>query len=185
MQLSDQDLILRPYQDKDRLVLPTIADNPNVSRYLSIVFPQPYTQAEADRWVAYAKTQHPTLDFAIEYRGILAGGGGLRPENGDLAGGAELGYWLAEEYWGKGLATRAVRLLVDYGFAHLGLMRVEAKVHTPNQPSARVLEKNGFTREGTLRSAMVRNGIRYDVAIFSRLRSDYTERGMSCRSVTP
>ncbi len=173
MQLVDHDLVLRPYRDADRPVLPEIADNPNVARNLSVVFPHPYTQAEADRWVAYAKTQNPTLDFAIEYRGVLVGGGGLQPGRGDGEGGAELGYWLAEDYWGKGLATRAVRLLVDYGFTRLGLARIEARVRTTNVPSLRVLEKNGFTREGVLRSALTRDGVRYDAVVLGRLAREY------------
>lgn len=85
---------------------------------------------------------------------------------------AELGYVMAKKYWGSGLATQAVRLAVGKGFEDLGVERIEAFVDHANIASQRVLEKNGFVKEGLLRNWVVQKGAVKDRLIYAILRSD-------------
>ncbi len=85
---------------------------------------------------------------------------------------AEMGYDLMREHWGKGYTTEAVKAIVDHGFNTLGLVRVEATVDSENGASARVLEKVGFTHEGTLRKRFYHDGKWHDEMVFGLLKSD-------------
>lgn len=85
---------------------------------------------------------------------------------------AELGYVIAREYWGKGYATEAIKLAVKSGFADLEIERIEAFVDPDNVASQRVLEKNGFTKEGLLRSCIVQKGKVKDRIIYSILKAE-------------
>ena len=90
---------------------------------------------------------------------------------------AVIGYQVAKEHWGRGLATRAVNEMLRWGFATLDLHRVEATVHPENSRSARVLEKLGFRREGLLRDYRHgRNGY-FDCILFGLLRPEWTDIG--------
>ncbi|MCC8165781.1 MAG: GNAT family N-acetyltransferase [Planctomycetes bacterium] len=168
---QDGDVVVRPYEEKDRADLPRLGNNPAVAEYLSMVFPHPYTDKEAADWLEVTAAQNPVMDFAIEYRGALAGGIGLKPLVLDHSGTVELGYWLGQEYWGKGITTRAVALIMPYALDELLYIRVHALVHTPNLASCRVLEKNGFVREGVLRKFVRKNGVIRDAFLYARLRN--------------
>ncbi len=168
---QDGDVVVRPYGEQDRADLPRLGNNPAVANYLSMIFPHPYTDADAAEWLEITAAQDPVMDFAIEYRGALAGGVGLRPLPLDHSGTVELGYWLGQEYWGMGIASRAVGLILPYALDELLYIRVHALVHAPNVASCRVLEKNGFEREGVLRKLIRKNGVIRDAVIYSRLRN--------------
>ncbi|MFY0022190.1 GNAT family protein, partial [Acinetobacter baumannii] len=75
---------------------------------------------------------------------------------------AEIGYWLAEPFWGQGIATEAVRQLVEYTFYYFDIVRLYAEVFETNKASMRVLEKNGFYLEGVRRKAVFKNGLLMD-----------------------
>jgi len=85
----------------------------------------------------------------------------------------EFGYWVAVPFWGRGVATEAVRAVIPYLFEALGPERVQAHVMTPNAASARVLEKAGLTYEGTIRSAVLRRGRFWDIRMYSVLRGEW------------
>jgi len=167
-------LILRAYAaDDDAVRLADIAGPFEVARWMTHVFPHPYTQRDAQAWIAMASQQSPVTGFAIIVDGELAGGVGLHPQAGESGGIAKFGYWLGRAYWGRGLATEAGRLLVQHAFRAFDLRRLEARVAAPNCASARVLEKCGFTREGILRDGFVeRNGAVHDAFLFGLLRSE-------------
>ncbi len=82
---------------------------------------------------------------------------------------AEIGYWIGREYWGKGIATEAVKLVLTYGFEKLKLKRIYAKVFSGNKASLKVLQKNGFKKEGILRKSRFKNNKWIDEVIFSKL----------------
>ena len=100
---------IRPWllSDRDRLV--GIANNRRVSQNLGDRFPYPYTTADAESWLARAAEQHPRTTFAITVADQLAGGIGLVLQSDIHRLSAEIGYWLGEEFWGRGIATAAVR----------------------------------------------------------------------------
>jgi len=81
-----------------------------------------------------------------------------------------MGYWLGEEFWGRGLATRAVTAAAGWAFDHYKLARVYAFVFTHNVASIRVLEKSGFEREGLLRRSAIKNGVVIDQYLFAKVR---------------
>ena len=162
---------LRPYRvgDEERLV--AFANDAEVSRYLSRRFPFPYTVDDARGWIATASRQEPVDDYVIVVDGELAGGVGIRPHDLERSGVAEFGYWLGRAYWSRGIATRAARMLVAQAFATRDLRRLEAMVFAPNVASARVLEKCGFVREGTMRGAVLdRAGNVTDALAYALLR---------------
>jgi RimJ/RimL family protein N-acetyltransferase len=83
---------------------------------------------------------------------------------------AEIGYWLGEPFWGRGIATEVLRALTDYAWATFDIIRLEAGVFSWNPASARVLEKAGYTLEGCLRQGVVKQGRVGDRLIYGLLR---------------
>ncbi len=166
---------IRSWEDHDSDRLPTIANDIRVVRYLRHRFPHPYTSADAAVWLALVA--HPdATHFAIEVDGVLAGGIGIEPLTGELTGIGDLGYWLGHAYWGRGIATSAVRALVRYGFETLNLRRLEAPVMAANVASARVLQKTGFAQEYTLSERYVdREGTLHDGIMYGMTRSGYQD----------
>ena len=177
MVLRGKTCLLRPYATVDAARLAHIASDPDVSRWMTRRFPYPYTHADAAAWTRQAAAERPFHNFAIEVDGVLAGGMGMTLL-GDLhAGGAEFGYWLGKQFWGRGIATEAVALFEEYAFSMPGLRRLQAGVCAPNIASTRVLEKNGFVREGVLRAGAVdRQDRPHDLIVFGKLSPSFRGR---------
>ena len=163
---------LRRWEYEDGPYLMAAADDLMVSRYLRDSFPHPYTEKNALSYIAYCKNTPDTLDCirAIEVDGKAVGSISLRFGSDVYQKSAELGYWLAVPFWGKGIMTRAVAEMVRTGFEEFDLHRIFAEVYAPNGASARVLEKNGFRREGILREAVYKNEQYMDLFVYSLLR---------------
>ncbi len=164
-------LRLRPFAWEDREDLVRLGNNYNVSRWLANLFPHPYTLEDADVWITNNLDGTVRHNFAIELWGELAGGIGLRPMADIHAGTAEIGYWLGEPYWGQGIMTRAVAAMSSYGLDELLFVRLQAEVFAGNMASMRVLEKNGYVREGVLRKHIRKNGAISDCMLYARLRN--------------
>ncbi|HEY5425301.1 MAG TPA: GNAT family protein [Candidatus Tumulicola sp.] len=161
---------LRRYRAEDALAICGVADDALVSRWMTRAFPYPYTQRDADEWVAAVTDGSRDGHFAIEVDGALAGGIGFDRLDGERSGTATFGYWLGRAYWGRGIGTDAARALSDYALHSQGLRRLEASVFAQNIASAKVLEKCGFRREGALRDFYVdRSGAACDALVFGRL----------------
>src|SRR5262245_56032067 len=107
---------LRPFRDGDQLDIVRHANNPKVAEHLRERFPQPYTRANADAWISYAERKSPLLDFAVCVEDRVVGGIGLMPGEDIHRISAEVGYWLGEEYWGRGIAACALQGLTRYAF---------------------------------------------------------------------
>jgi RimJ/RimL family protein N-acetyltransferase len=164
---------LRPWNAGDIPELPRLADNRRVARNLTHLFPHPYSINDAVAWVALNTSATPRLfAFAIEVEGKLAGGCGVSPFDGVFHRTAEIGYWLGEPFWGKGIATDATRAAVAWAFEDRKFARLEAGVFEWNPASMRVLEKNGFRREGVVRKSVEKDGRLLDRVLFGRLASD-------------
>lgn len=161
---------IRPWRRADRAALLRHANDPAIPRYLASRFPHPYTGADADAWLDLVTAQASLPAFALEVGGEAVGGIGLRLETQpDLAHGVEIGYWLGQALWGRGVMTAAVGAFVPWAVAEHGFSRVAAHVATGNPGSVRVLEKSGFQREGLLRRRAIRDGIAQDHWLFARL----------------
>jgi RimJ/RimL family protein N-acetyltransferase len=164
---------LRRYALSDAEALARIADDFRVSRWMTAQFPHPYSLADAQAFIALAAAEIPVDKFAVDVDGELAGGAGLQVRGGEQRGVAECGYWLAQRFWGRGIASEAAALLVSHAFTQRHLRRLEAHVFAGNVASMRVLEKAGFVREALLREAYVeRDGTVVDGLLYARLRDD-------------
>ena len=161
---------LRRWRVGDEASLARHANNRNVSRNLRDIFPYPYTAADATAWIERVKDESPTLNFAIDVDGSAVGGISIRLGEDVYRRSAEIGYWLGEPFWGRGIASEALRAVTDHAFATFDVIRLEAGVFGWNPASARVLEKAGYTLEGRLRQAVMKDGRLTDRLLYGLLR---------------
>jgi RimJ/RimL family protein N-acetyltransferase len=145
------------------------ANNRLVWRNLSRL-PHPYTTADAHAWIARAGAQSPVTDFAIAVDGEAVGGIGVELGRDVFHRSAEIGYWLGEAYWGRGIATEAVRALTEYAFVTFDLCRLHAGVFEWNPASMRVLEKAGYTLEARHRKNVTKDGETIDRLVYALVR---------------
>jgi RimJ/RimL family protein N-acetyltransferase len=174
MDLVGQLATLRPWRKTDAPALVTCANNLNVARQLRDRFPHPYTTADARQFIQSLTGVQPTTSFAIAALGAggeVMGGIGFSPGADVERFAAEIGYWLAEPYWGRGIAVEAVRLVSRYAFDTCNMLRMFALPFADNAQSVRVLEKAGYTREATLRASSVKDGVPRDQALYALVNS--------------
>ena len=163
--------IIRPWRDGDQLSLIRHADNRNVWLNVRDNFPHPYTLADADRWIHHATNALKDLVFAIEVEGEAAGGIGLVAKEDVYRLSLEIGYWLGEQHWGKGIMTECVGAITQYAFTTFEITRLYADVFEWNTASMRVLEKNGYVKEGRMQQAIIKDGKVGDVVLYATVRS--------------
>ena len=149
--LGTEDVILRKLTLKDKERLALLANNRKVSDNLRDYFPHPYTAQDAQDFIKLVKNENPTTTFAIEYRGQLCGIISLVRQTDVYRLTAEIGYWIGEPFWNKGIATQAVQLITRYGTSALGLARIHAGIFEYNKASMRVLEKCGYSKDGVFK----------------------------------
>jgi len=165
------DFIIRDWAPSDEAALVKYADNRKIWLNLDDRFPHPYTAADAREWIALS-TREPVTNFAIATEKEAIGGIGLRLLEGIFLRSAELGYWLGQPYWRKGIVSAAVPVIVDFGFKELDLVRLQALVFARNTASAHILEKCGFRLEGRLVKGVYKNGENIDALLYARLHDD-------------
>jgi RimJ/RimL family protein N-acetyltransferase len=170
MELKLSRSTLRPWRAGDEASLLRYANDRRVSGNLKDRFPFPYTAADAEAWIAHASKQAPVSNFAIVVDGGAVGGIGVELGQDVFRKSAEIGYWLGEPFWGRGIASEALRAVTEYAFETLDIIRLEAGVFGWNPASARVLEKAGYTLEGRLRQAVIKDGRVGDRLIYGLLR---------------
>jgi len=136
MELKLARCTLRPWRVGDETSLVRNANNRRVWHNLSRL-PHPYTRQDADAWIARASTHVPVVDFAIVVDGDAVGGIGVELGRDVFLRSAEVGYWLGEPYWGRGIATEALRAVTEYAFATFGLdaRAREGRLHARGPPS--------------------------------------------------
>lgn len=163
-------VVLRRWRKEDAEQLAKLANNKKIADNVRDRFPHPYTLKDSEEWIALNEEKSPVNSFAIEVNGELAGSGGIMLKEDVYRCSAEIGYWVAEPFWGKGIATEAVKLLVeiiarDYPF----IIRVYAEVFEHNKASMKVLEKNGFHLESIQKKAVTKNNIVMDDHVWVKL----------------
>ena len=167
--------ILRRWRPEDAAGLAPLADNWAVAQNLRDVFPHPYTPADAEAFIqsCLAASEREALYRAITVDGRAVGGITITRGQDVYRRSAELGYWLAEPYWGRGIMTAAVAGMTALAFASYGdLLRIHAEPYARNRGSRRVLEKNGYQLEGILRRSVVKAGEILDSCVYARLREE-------------
>lgn len=147
-------------------------NNAAIAKNMTDSFPHPFTLEKAKTFVEGTLSDTPTRIFAILYNGELAGSIGLHPQTDIKRKNAEMGYWLAEQFWGKGIATEAVKLMLDYGFKHFDVHRIFARPFSFNIGSQKVLEKAGFQFESLLKNGFFKSGVFTDELIYSVVREE-------------
>jgi RimJ/RimL family protein N-acetyltransferase len=165
--LASDDCTIREWRRDDKPSLLHHANNHAVWRNLTHLFPHPYTEADAERWFDFLERQDELTHWAIEVDDQAVGGIGMIRGEGIYHRSAEIGYWLGEDWWGRGIATAAVGALVPELLRRYALIRLEANVFAWNTASMRVLEKCGFVREAVLRSAAVKDGRITDLHVYA------------------
>lgn len=169
MILPGQRCTVRVWRMNDAESLVRHANNPNVARQLRDRFPHPYTRKDAQAFLKFARAAERPTNFAIEVDGEAVGGVGFVPGDDVERFSAEIGYWLGETYWGRGITTEALTLVTEYAFRSMNLLRIFALPFADNIGSARVLEKAGYEKEGILRASSVKYGQPRDQAIYARV----------------
>jgi RimJ/RimL family protein N-acetyltransferase len=170
--LVDGPTALRPWRDSDVAALVATCQDPEIVRWTRV--PTPYGEADARAYLL--------ARYDATFAGLSAPFAIIAGDSGEVTGSislmrfawedrrAEVGYWLAAGARGQGHATRAVRLICDWGFARLGLERIDLLAATGNRASQRVAERAGFAREALLRSYMIGTEGRQDMVAFGLLK---------------
>lgn len=161
---------IRPWAWSDKDALIRHANNRNVSRALFDRFPFPYTIEASERWLAIATSEGRDIHRAITCDGAAIGGISAMRGSENARFCAEIGYWIGEAHWGRGVMTTTVRAFCEALFAHTDIERIEAGAFITNPASHRVLEKAGFAREGVLRRKYFKDGEFIDDAVYALLR---------------
>ena len=161
---------VRSWEWRDREAIVRHGNNRKVSINLRDRFPYPYTDRDARSWLDAVIGLEPETNFAIDVAGEAVGGIGYTLLSDVDRRSAEIGYWLGEKFWGRGIATEALILVTDHAFANHDLCRVYAHVFDWNRRSARVLEKAGYDFEGRLRKSVTKDGKTIDQLMYAVVR---------------
>ncbi len=165
---------LRSFQEGDEMALVKHANNIKIFNNVRDVFPHPYTLDDAVWWVdANKNSQAPFNTLAIEIEGEVVGGIGIVLGNDIYRSSAEIGYWLGESYWGKGIMSAVVKVMTDYVFQHFpDIVRLWAGIFEYNKASMRVVEKAGYHLESIQKKACIKNGQVIDAYLYVCFRAD-------------
>jgi [ribosomal protein S5]-alanine N-acetyltransferase len=142
------------WQEEYAEQLSLIANNYLIAKYMRNRFPYPYAFEDAVSFINMVQENYPNLVFAIEADGVIVGSIGIFPGEDIYCSTVELGYWIGQEYWGRGIATAALTLMIEYTFANFLYNKIKAHVFHTNNPSMRVLEKCGFHKEAILQKSV-------------------------------
>ena len=160
--MKKPEILLRKLRSEDAQQLAILANNKNIWDNVRDAMPHPYSLENAEAFINHVQEANPEWTLAIEFNGTMVGMIGLHLQNDVYRNSAELGYWIGEPHWGNGIASEAVRLIVLKGFNELDINRIFAGAFEYNQASMKVLEKNGFQREGIAKKAVIKNGEHWD-----------------------
>ena len=168
------DCRIRKWDPADAKDLSAVLSNAKIHDNLRDGLPYPYTEQDGLDFISamLSADANETFAFAITTEGKVIGSIGVFRQGNIHRRTADLGYYIAEAYWGKGMMTKAVRQICRYVFDNSDILRIYAEPFAFNAASCRVLEKAGFQYEGTLRSNAVKNGNVIDMKMYSLLKSE-------------
>lgn len=169
---------IREIVESDKYSIAKFANNKKIYNNLRDAFPFPYTLEDAENWLSLLNESSPKRALAIANDEELIGAIGIEPCRDVNRFAGELGYWLGEPYWGKGIATLAVQKFIKYAFDYYGISKIFAYVFSSNPSSSRVLLKTGFKLEGRMRNQIVKNGIVLDQLVYGILKEDVLTLGL-------
>ena len=167
-QLELKQSTIRPWRLDDAESLARHANNRKIRLGVRDLFPHPYTIQDAHEFLQRTINEQPAMKFCIEIEGTAVGGIGVHPGEDVHRHTATVGYWLDDEFWGRGIMTEALTVVTDFCFENFPLRRISAEVFANNPASARVLEKAGFTFEGCLKNDVLKDGKLLDSLLYAR-----------------
>lgn len=159
--------IVRSYKSSDAKSLATYANNRKIWLNLRDGFPHPYTMSDGKNFIKMALKMDPETYFAICSGDDAIGGIGFTLHTDVERISAEIGYWLGEPFWGKGITTEVLKAVTEYAIKNHGLSRVYAVPYESNPASFRVLEKAGYTLEGRMRKSAIKDGKILDQLLYA------------------
>jgi RimJ/RimL family protein N-acetyltransferase len=162
---------IRSWCFADAVPLQRHANNRNIWLNLRDSFPHPYTLADSNAFLSHVAQEQPETSFAVATSSEAIGGIGLRLGADVHRKTAELGYWLGEEFWGRGIMSQAVAEFVREAFDMFDLHRIYAEPFGTNRASMRILEKAGFACEGHMRANVLKDGMVLDSCLYARVRN--------------
>jgi RimJ/RimL family protein N-acetyltransferase len=145
----------------------------NVAKYLRDRFPHPYTEKDARIFLKHVTATGDSSNLAIDVGGEAVGAVGFVPGRDIERFSAEIGYWLGEDLWGRGIVTEALTLVTEHIFRRQNFLRLFALPFADNPASVRVLEKAGYTYEATLRASSVKYGAPRDQLLYARINEEW------------
>jgi RimJ/RimL family protein N-acetyltransferase len=163
---------LRKLKLADARVFTTLANNKNIWLTMRDVFPHPYSKDDAISFINFSAKSETSYIFAITFNDEIVGAIGLHRLTDLNRFTVELGYWIGEPYWNKGIASKAVQLVIDFGFKTLDINRIYASTIESNLASSRVLEKNNFIFEGVSKKSAFKNNKFLDEYRFALLKNE-------------
>jgi RimJ/RimL family protein N-acetyltransferase len=164
---------LRRWRMQDAQALAAVANNRNIWNQVRDFFPSPYTVGDAMQWIAKTAEENPILNFAILADKEVVGGIGCILKEDVYKKNIEVGYFIGEPYWGRGIATEACKLICSYVEEKMDKFRIEAHTFEHNKASMRVLQKNGFYLEAIRQKAIIKNNVLLDEYLWvKRIRND-------------
>ncbi len=161
---------VRSWDWKDRDAIVHHANNRNVWINLRDRFPYPYAVSDARNWLESVIGLKPETNFAIAVQDEAVGGIGFTIQTDVAHRSAEIGYWLGEEFWGRGITTEALIAVTQHAFSSFDICRLFAHVFEWNRASARVLEKAGYDLEGRLQKSVTKDGKTIDQLMYAAIR---------------
>lgn len=163
---------IRKLTAEDAEAMAKLANNIKIAENLRDGFPHPYTLSDARTFIEKFKDQDQTFIFAIEYNGEYAGNIGLVPETDVYRKSAELGYFIGEPFWNKGITTEAIKHICEFAFQNLDIIRIHCGVYEYNKASQRVLEKSGFEKEGVFKKAIFKKSRIWDEVRYAKVKPE-------------
>ena len=167
------DFKLRSWNISDLDSLIKYANNWNIAKNLTNLFPHPYTIQDGRAFIEYATSDEPIHIFAIAVNEEAIGGIGIHPQSDIFIKNAELGYWLGEPFWGRGIISKAIKQIIQFGFSTYEIDRIFARPFGTNLASQKVLEKNNFLLEGRYEKVLYKNGEYFDELVYAIRRSNW------------
>jgi RimJ/RimL family protein N-acetyltransferase len=172
MQLELESCGLRPFRESDAAELARHANNHNVWMQLRDRFPHPYTIDDARAFIGFARGADPETAFAVTVDDLPIGSIGVVLGEDVERCSAEVGYWLGQTYWGRGIATGVLAAFTEQAFAAYDVERLFAVPLASNAASCRVLEKAGYQLEARLRRSAIKDGKVQDQLLYAFLRGE-------------
>lgn len=168
---------IRKWKQSDAADLAAVLTNKKIQNNLRDGLPYPYTEQDGEEYISamMSADENDTFAFAVTMDDKVIGSIGVFRQSNIHRQTAELGYYLAEEYWGKGIMTDAVKQICAYVFSGSDIIRIYAEPFSHNIASCRVLEKAGFLYEGTLKCNAVKHGEILDMKMYALLKKKECE----------